>query len=201
MNQRVDTEWQRPLSGMHSTMMEKFAQAGEGGGCRPTPCHYSYHQVQSCSVRSSWVGDTLTLFHLYQYMNACCPACMAFWRVTRALQSYEHGLYSKACISQLITETLFGNWSGGYMRTDSFSQHSLYGTTVCPVPNASASKGVMSLLPARPGYMACWVERLCMKCFWYSQYRGAAYREEKDKERGWWKRSGRQGLSGKGVLQ
>jgi hypothetical protein len=28
------TEWQRPL-GVHSIMMGKFAQAGEGGGCRP----------------------------------------------------------------------------------------------------------------------------------------------------------------------
>jgi hypothetical protein len=26
------TEWQRPLSGAHSVMMEKSAQAGEGGG-------------------------------------------------------------------------------------------------------------------------------------------------------------------------
>ncbi len=35
---RVHTEWQRPLSGVHSIMMEKLAQAGEGGeGCTPTP--------------------------------------------------------------------------------------------------------------------------------------------------------------------
>ncbi len=31
------TEWQRPLSGVHSIMMEKFAQAGEGGGCTVRP--------------------------------------------------------------------------------------------------------------------------------------------------------------------
>jgi hypothetical protein len=31
------TEWQRPLSGIHSIMMEKLAQAGEFGGCRPLP--------------------------------------------------------------------------------------------------------------------------------------------------------------------
>ena len=32
-------EWQRPLSGVHPIMMEKLAQAGEGGGCTPTPFH------------------------------------------------------------------------------------------------------------------------------------------------------------------
>jgi hypothetical protein len=50
------TEWQRPLSGVHSIMMEKIAKAGEGGECTPTPFHYIYHHVQSCSVLSSWVG-------------------------------------------------------------------------------------------------------------------------------------------------
>jgi hypothetical protein len=41
------TEWQRPISGVHSIMMEKSAQAGEGGGCAaqcavhppPSPVH------------------------------------------------------------------------------------------------------------------------------------------------------------------
>jgi hypothetical protein len=36
------TEWQRLLSGVHSIMMEKLAQAGEGGDT-PTPFHYIYH--------------------------------------------------------------------------------------------------------------------------------------------------------------
>jgi hypothetical protein len=49
----VHTERQRPLSGVHSITIEKFAQAGEGGGCTPTTFHYSYHHVQSCSVRFS----------------------------------------------------------------------------------------------------------------------------------------------------
>jgi hypothetical protein len=31
-------------------MMEKLAQAGEGGGCTPYPCHYIYHHAQRCSV-------------------------------------------------------------------------------------------------------------------------------------------------------
>ncbi len=43
-NHRVYTEWQRPLSGVHSITMEKLAQAGEGGVCTPTPSHYIYHQ-------------------------------------------------------------------------------------------------------------------------------------------------------------
>ncbi len=41
----VHTEWQWPLSGVHSIMLEKLAQAGEGGGCTPTPFHYIYHHV------------------------------------------------------------------------------------------------------------------------------------------------------------
>jgi hypothetical protein len=31
------------LSGVHSIMRVKLAQAGEGGGCTPTPFHYIYH--------------------------------------------------------------------------------------------------------------------------------------------------------------
>ncbi len=36
---RVHTERQRPLSGVHSIMMEKLAQVGGVGGCKPTPFH------------------------------------------------------------------------------------------------------------------------------------------------------------------
>ncbi len=51
------TEWQRPLSGVHSIMMETFAQVGEGGSCTPTLFHYIYHHVQlSCALLSSWEG-------------------------------------------------------------------------------------------------------------------------------------------------
>jgi hypothetical protein len=44
---RIHTEWQRPLSGVHSIMMEKLAHDGEGGGHMPTPFHYTYHQILS----------------------------------------------------------------------------------------------------------------------------------------------------------
>ncbi len=40
-------------------MMEKLAQAGEGGGCTSTLFHSLYHHVQSCGVvyiLSSWEG-------------------------------------------------------------------------------------------------------------------------------------------------
>ncbi len=49
-------EWQRPLSSIHSLMMKLLAQPGEGVGCMPTPFQYSYHHIQSCSVRFSWGG-------------------------------------------------------------------------------------------------------------------------------------------------
>jgi hypothetical protein len=44
------TEWQRSLSGVHSIMMEKIAQAGE---VHAHPLQYTCHHVQSCGVRSS----------------------------------------------------------------------------------------------------------------------------------------------------
>jgi hypothetical protein len=37
------TELQPLLSGVHSVMRVKFALAGEGGGCTPTPFYYIYH--------------------------------------------------------------------------------------------------------------------------------------------------------------
>ncbi len=48
---RVHTEWQCPIFGLHSIMMEKSAQLVRVGGCTPTPFHSSYLHVQSCSVR------------------------------------------------------------------------------------------------------------------------------------------------------
>ncbi len=50
--QSIYTEQQRLLSGIHSIMRVKLAQAGEGlgGRCTPTPFHYICHHQQSCSV-------------------------------------------------------------------------------------------------------------------------------------------------------
>ncbi len=72
-NHRVHTEWQRPLSGVHSIMMEKIAQSDEGWGCTPIPFHHIYHHVQSCSVRFSleW-RHTPPIFHVYPYILCGC---------------------------------------------------------------------------------------------------------------------------------
>jgi hypothetical protein len=45
--------WQRQLSGVHSIMMEKLAQAGEGGGRTPIRFYYNYYHEQKCGVSSS----------------------------------------------------------------------------------------------------------------------------------------------------
>jgi hypothetical protein len=55
-SQSTNTERQRPISGVHSIMMEKLAQAGVGGGLHaPLPILflYIYHHVQRCGVRSN----------------------------------------------------------------------------------------------------------------------------------------------------
>jgi hypothetical protein len=74
---RVLTEWQWPLSGIYSIMMERSALAGVGGGvCTPTPFHSFYHHVQSCSVRSSWEGRyTPPIFFI------STPICTLWWRL------------------------------------------------------------------------------------------------------------------------
>jgi hypothetical protein len=72
----VDTEWQLPLSGVHSIMMEKLAQSSEDGGAlHAISFHYIYHHVQSCDVCSSWEGrytlpvSTLPLYVLRDQEN------------------------------------------------------------------------------------------------------------------------------------
>ncbi len=56
-DERVQIDWQWPLSGVHS--MEKSAQPGEGGGCTPSP--FSIFTITSkdemwCNIRSSLEG-------------------------------------------------------------------------------------------------------------------------------------------------
>ncbi len=65
---RVHTEWQQPLSVVDSIMMEKLAQAGEGGRCMPTPFHYSYHHIKSCSVHSRWYCHCKEKLVIYWWM-------------------------------------------------------------------------------------------------------------------------------------
>jgi hypothetical protein len=56
---RVQTEWQLPISGVHSIMMEKFAQDGEGGGYNPPSSFYSsYTHVQSSMYAPAERADT-----------------------------------------------------------------------------------------------------------------------------------------------
>ncbi len=63
------TEWQRPLSGVHSIMMEKSAQAGEGGvGARPPPLTISTITYKVVMYAPAQKADTLHLFLLYPYM-------------------------------------------------------------------------------------------------------------------------------------
>ncbi len=52
---------------MHSIMMEKLAQAGEGGGCTPLP-FYSGTITHKIAVSAPGRGQKLTLFHLYPYV-------------------------------------------------------------------------------------------------------------------------------------
>ncbi len=56
---RVHTEWRLPISGVHPSMMEKSARAGEGGGARPPP----FSKIAVCDPAER--ADTLPLIHLY----------------------------------------------------------------------------------------------------------------------------------------
>ncbi len=95
---RVHTEWQLPLSGVHSSMMEILALAGESaGGCMPTRFHYFYHHVQSCGIRSSWEGrytppfSTLPLYVL-------CGDHIFWFCVADALQFVVYNIKTKLAI-------------------------------------------------------------------------------------------------------
>ncbi len=70
------TEWQRPLSGIHSIMMEKLAQGGEGGagGARPPPCNISTITYKVVAYAPAERAYTLPLFLLYLYMYSVIPA-------------------------------------------------------------------------------------------------------------------------------
>ncbi len=63
---RVHTKWQRPLSGVHSIVMEKLA--GEGGGAlhaHPHPLTLYLPSYKVAVYAPAERADTLTLVHLY----------------------------------------------------------------------------------------------------------------------------------------
>jgi hypothetical protein len=63
---RVHTEWQLPLSSVHSIMMEKLSQPGEGGGCSPPPFTISTITYKVVVYAPAERADIL--FQLYPYM-------------------------------------------------------------------------------------------------------------------------------------
>jgi hypothetical protein len=71
----VHTEWTLQNTGIHSSMMEKSALAGEGWDARPppfTPVTITYKvAVYAPAERADTC--TLTLFHLYPNTAICTP--------------------------------------------------------------------------------------------------------------------------------
>jgi hypothetical protein len=69
---QVHTERQLPISGVHSIMMEKSGQAGEGGECMPAHPLSLYlpspAKLQCTLYAPAERADTFPLFHLYPYM-------------------------------------------------------------------------------------------------------------------------------------
>ncbi len=65
---RVHTEWQLSLSGVHSIMMEKLAQPGEGKGVQATLFIISTITYKVVVYAPAENADTLPLFLLYPYM-------------------------------------------------------------------------------------------------------------------------------------
>jgi hypothetical protein len=61
-------EWQRQLSGLHSIMMEKLAQVGEGLGCTPIPFTISTITYKVVVCVPAERADTLPLFILHPFM-------------------------------------------------------------------------------------------------------------------------------------
>ncbi len=68
---RVHTEWHRPLSGVHSIMMEKSAPPGESGGTRLPPFTISTitdKVVVYAPAERAYTISTIFLFLIYPYM-------------------------------------------------------------------------------------------------------------------------------------
>jgi hypothetical protein len=69
---RVHTERSWSLSGVHSIMMVKSAQAGEGGGCtaRPSPFTLSTITYKVVVYSSAEKAGTLPLLLLYPFISS-----------------------------------------------------------------------------------------------------------------------------------
>jgi hypothetical protein len=65
---RVHTEWQLPVSGVHSIMMEKLAQPGDGAGARPPPYTLSTITHKVAVYAPAERADTFLLFLLSPYL-------------------------------------------------------------------------------------------------------------------------------------
>jgi hypothetical protein len=68
------TEWQRPLSGVHSFIMEKLAQSGEGGGY--TLGGFNVSNLMGIKRRMINIGKKITftfckMFENVQFFRIC----------------------------------------------------------------------------------------------------------------------------------
>jgi hypothetical protein len=61
------TEWQWPLVGVHSIMMEKLAQAGEDGGARPTSFTLSTITYKVVVYTPAERAEPFSLFLFYPF--------------------------------------------------------------------------------------------------------------------------------------
>jgi hypothetical protein len=62
-DERVQIDWQLPLSGAYSIMMVNSAQPGEDDrGARPPPFHSIYHHEQSCRAYARALGEDALYF-------------------------------------------------------------------------------------------------------------------------------------------
>ncbi len=80
------------LSGVHSVIRVKSVLAGEGGGARPPPLiTFTLTSKVAVYAPAEW-ADTLTLFHLYQYMYEYSVVS------TLSAEAYTATLYGKVNI-------------------------------------------------------------------------------------------------------
>jgi hypothetical protein len=65
---RVHIEWQRPLSCVHSIMIEKLVETDQGGGARPPPLTIVTITNKVAVCAPAVRADTLPIFHLNPYV-------------------------------------------------------------------------------------------------------------------------------------